>query len=683
MSRWRLAAALAGMLSSAPASAGCAERLLPERVEAAERDVGPVDLAELRDFGAPASHPAIASPFALSPDGLMAAVALRRADTAGNSYCLGVALVPLDGGKPRLIDVGGEPLMVAFDLRGGADRRNGVVTATPLGWSPDGRWIAYLRRDGGHTQLWRARADGGGAEPLTRAATDVRRFAWTAGGRLRFTTRPGLAPAAAAIEAEGLGGFRFDVRFQPMASDRPALPASAAFETIELDPVTGAFGAPGPDPAPSDPPGALRAVHGLGGGVAWTSDRNPGAYAGPAMLQARVGVRRWACDDPGCADGVVGFWWQGPATLLILRDWPETGRMSLYRWRLGYRPERLWDTADLLLGCQLWRAELICAREAPLEPRRIVSLSIERGTSRPIFDPNPEWAGFRRPSVTHLDVAASDGARTFAKLVLPPGHRASERRPLVIVQYESRGFLRGGTGDEYPIPVLAAQGFAVLSYQRPQQFAYGSSAASLGEFQRINVTGWADRRRAFSGLEAAVDAAIAQGGVDPGRIGITGLSDGASTAAWALIHSRRYRAAIVSSCCEDPSASGFVIGPAYQAETASYGYPPSGQDPEFWRPLSLSLNAERIEAPLLMQLSDREFRMALDAEARLRSLGKPVALYVFPDEYHVKSQPAHRLAIYRRVLAWFDFWLRRADPSKPAAERFSEWQQLEASVPVP
>lgn len=61
--------------------------------------------------------------------------------------------------------------------------------------------------------------------------------------------------------------------------------------------------------------------------------------------------------------------------------------------------------------------------------------------------------------------------------------------------------------------------------------------------------------------------------------------------------------------------------------------------------------------PLLMQQSDDELRGAVSSYTALEQAGKPVALYVFPNEHHVKWQPAHRLAAYERNLRWFDFWL--------------------------
>src|SRR3546814_20505776 len=61
----------------------------------------------------------------------------------------------------------------------------------------------------------------------------------------------------------------------------------------------------------------------------------------------------------------------------------------------------------------------------------------------------------------------------------------------------------------------------------------------------------------------------------------------------------------------------------------------------------------------------------------LRQSGMPSDLFVFPDEDHIKSQPAHRLAVYRRNLDWFGFWLKdeiQSDPTRrPEVER---WQEM-------
>jgi hypothetical protein len=78
-----------------------------------------------------------------------------------------------------------------------------------------------------------------------------------------------------------------------------------------------------------------------------------------------------------------------------------------------------------------------------------------------------------------------------------------------------------------------------------------------------------------------------------------------------------------------------------------------------------------------MQLADREYLTAIDVYAALREQGKPVDMYVFPDEYHNKWQPAHRLAIYDRNLDWFDYWLNdRIDPDPRKADQYALWRSL-------
>src|SRR3546814_18908185 len=94
---------------------------------------------------------------------------------------MGVVVVPFQGGgPPTLIDVGGEPILNVSDLRGLADLPIGNLEPVTPQWSPDGRSLAYLRRDGGRTRVWRARADGTGAAPVSKLDVDARSVRWSA-----------------------------------------------------------------------------------------------------------------------------------------------------------------------------------------------------------------------------------------------------------------------------------------------------------------------------------------------------------------------------------------------------------------------------------------------------------------------------------------------------------------------
>ena len=115
---------------------------------------------------------------------------------------------------------------------------------------------------------------------------------------------------------------------------------------------------------------------------------------------------------------------------------------------------------------------------------------------------------------------------------------------------------------------------------------------------------------------------------------------------------------------------------------SSYGFPDFNEDkPDFWRPMSVAMNASHITAPILMQLADDSYMLGLEAYNSLRSFKKPTEMYVFPDDHHIKWQPSHRLAIYERTLDWFDFWLMgKEDPDPSKQAQFVRWRQLKSEA---
>ena len=64
----------------------------------------------------------------------------------------------------------------------------------------------------------------------------------------------------------------------------------------------------------------------------------------------------------------------------------------------------------------------------------------------------------------------------------------------------------------------------------------------------------------------------------------------------------------------------------------------------------------------------------------LMSMASP-SMYVFFGEHHIKWQPVHRLAVYRRTIDWFDFWLRcQEDPAPGKEEQYRRWRELRAPI---
>lgn len=691
-----LGIALIGWVPAAQAAPDtCAARLLPGPPAGGGGKVTARSLVELRDFGRVDSSVEGEAPFSVSPDGRWAALILRRANADADSYCIGVLLVPLAGQSgPRLLDVGGSFIASANDIRGAPDVVNGSPKAvTPL-WSPNGRRLAYFRRDKGVTQIWSVGLDGRPARKLTDFPTDAKDFVWVDDRTLRVGSRPALIAGAAAIEREGRSGFLYDQRFWTVSEARPRPPIPQAVERRTIDAESGDKRA---DPAGKSraastdaraaPAGALQFVHDETGLSAWTAEDDPTQYIAPVRLSVTLGGKSVVCPEAICARRVGGLWLSGAGELLILRAGgpDEGGRETLYRWKpaIDAAPTLVLETADALMGCRLLGRALICARETALQPRTLVRIDTDSGLIATIFDPNPEFTALRKGTVERLTWSDPQGIPSYGDLVLPSDHRPGERHPLIVVQYQSRGFLRGGTGDEYPIQLFAAQGYAVLSFQRPASLPAAASARNADAMQRVNIAGWAERRMIAASLEAGVNAAITRGAVDPDRIGLTGLSDGAVTVQFVLANSNRFKTASISTCCDDPTADMVNAGLAYRDALLRWGYPPPGsRDASFWRPVSLT---ERpLHTPLLLQLPDAEFRLALGTYSTLQYRAAPIEMYVFPDEHHVKWHPAHRLAIYRRNLAWFDFWLTGKNSSDPdRAAELARWEDFRQRLATP
>lgn len=198
-------------------------------------------------------------------------------------------------------------------------------------------------------------------------------------------------------------------------------------------------------------------------------------------------------------------------------------------------------------------------------------------------------------------------------------------------------------------------------------YALHGPPVTYDEYLEANQKDWIDRRSILSSLETIIDRLEQSGLVDPGRVAITGQSDGATTATFALIHSNKFAAAALSTCCEDASMM-VGNGEGYQRWYGSLGYPlPGSRADAFWSQSSLAMHVDKRPIPILIQASEEEYRMALNTFEVLRAKRWPVEMYIFPDEGHVKFQPAHRLAVYRRVLDW----LRRTLNASAVNGRFA------------
>jgi dipeptidyl aminopeptidase/acylaminoacyl peptidase len=632
---------------------------------------------------------------AVSPDGRWLAIETRRADLGTNSTHIRWIILDLHEADhnetgPRdlshVIDAGdgGEPIIY---VHGGFI--NGYSPAQLPCWSPDSEWIVYRLKSAGEIQLWRSHRDGTRQEPITHNAADIEGFRWSAdpsgGQKILFHTGPSRAELERQLREEGARGYLYDDRFAPGFSTFPIHDADRVPRSVwvyELSNGIERRATPDEQAEYERQPEKKWVRRANNAGVtAWLEDQRSDRGVGlDPDLTITTSVQ--PCRAHACTGHFKGLWLRDDGQMVYFLRWvgsQDYGRMALYAWRVGSDQVRtLLETDDLLEGCAQVEERLLCAHESATTPKKIVAIDLRSGHQSTLFDPNPDFRRLELGRASPLHWKTAEGIEGFGHLVLPVGYERGTRYPLIVVQYRSRGFLRGGIGDEYPIHLFAANGFAVLSFHRPDDEELEASSSSYEEAERRGWIGHRDRHRVLSTLEAGLDELERRGILDPVRVGITGLSDGGETVSFALIHSpARFAAAAASWTAWSPSFF-YLAGPKFQPTLERFGFgDPEGPARPQWQGASIAMNARQVRTPLLLQVSDYELLPEAQSFAALRRAGRAVEMHVFPQEYHTKQQPLHRLALYRRNLQWFQFWLQGVEASDPLdAGQYVRWRAL-------
>ncbi|WP_129774475.1 Atxe2 family lasso peptide isopeptidase [Peristeroidobacter soli] len=636
---------------------------------------------------------------ALSPDGQSVAIQIQQADFAARTYKLDWYVAAVNGAAPVHIGAGGEVMLNPSPL----GRINGS-RATPVGkWSPDGQWVAYLRKDNSHVQVWRSRADGSLQEQVTHNPADVLDFNWSADGQaIEFKVGRDRSMMARTEQEEGDRGILLDDRWVPDNSNVPLWfactedgwdvpqPASqkctptawvvdVASKQERLDTATSKQPAIRPPGVASERVIQKVTPDASGKRFAWFENETPVESPGfAAELTLFADGKR--CGAPECHGQLKAFWWHGDEIILLNREGHAYSELTLSAWRPGAsKVRRIYHLDGVIDACDVRSGRAVCLHETATTPRKLVSISLRDGKLQTVFDPNPGLAAFELGSVEKIEWHDAYGNPTFGHLVLPPNHPQGKRLPLVIVQYRSKGFLRGGVGEEYPIYPLAAAGFAVLSFDRPEDWGAMKKfePKKVGQSEAREWEDARERKTALTALEIVIDKLSERGIIDASRVGLTGLSDGAETVEFALFNSNRF-AAVAHSGSWSPYVYQLSVNSWMREFLYSMLQATSPQQlMERWQPMSLAFNADKVRAPVLIQVADSELLMGLPTYVALKDANKPVETYVFPGEYHIKWQPQHKLAVAERTIDWFNFWLNdKEDSAKDKADQYQRWRAL-------
>lgn len=686
LSRLRSAAAAAGLLAMATTSQ-------PSQAEL----ISPRRLLEVRDL----SDPVVA------PDGRSVAFRLEQASITRNSYDSFWYVEDLNGKSPprRIGDAG----MVLRDSAG-------LPLPSKLVWSPDQRWIYYRASIGGRIGVWRAAVDGSRAESVTDDPADVRDFRLSADGRsLQYDVGATREQVSAAEQAEYDHGIHVDdtvpvgqgnlfhagnldgklatQRFPASREtwERVPLLASVPDRWKIVDLATGETSDLSPSDVPprhltaSDLPKLLPtplriAPDPVSGRIAMLtpSGGDEQQIEKPlqlAMLPDKNSSRSTICRaDPCTVKTINSIEWRphSDEILFTVTD-PEKGpAQSIYRWNVVSGAVRLVAHSGGLLNggrdpqsaCGASDRQLVCVAAEADRPPRLEAVDLETGHRRMLFAPNAALAKDMAATAPSRFLRWTDAkGRTFTGRFFPAKRKGGATAPLFVTYYSCAGFLRGGVGDEWPLASLAENGISALCINR--------RAWRLDAFERYDD--------GLSAVRSAVDLLASRDEIDRARVGMGGLSLGSEVTLWTDMKSDILAAASVTSpgMSSEYYLFGGMRGDVFYSQLRKFWQldGPVGT-PERWRQLSPAWNLDKIEAPILMQMPEQEYVMALEYAIPLIRMGL-ADLYVFPNEPHQKFQPRHKLAAYQRNLDWFRYWLQDyEDPDPSKAAQYKVWRAM-------
>jgi dipeptidyl aminopeptidase/acylaminoacyl peptidase len=597
--------------------------------------------------------------------------------------------------------------MVSWDGRERLALTNFAAGTRAPRFSPDGRYLSFLRTatGGEHTQLLLLDRRGGEPRVVYETKDDLGAYAWSPdGGHLALsilrTPDDGKAPRPIVVDALH---FKQDEDGYLAAGARRHLELlDLASETLEPLTHDAEFSDDQPVWSPDGSRIAFVRTHGLG-----VDDDGREAID---VIEAHAGAAPVRIAAP-FAPNAQKLAWSPDGTLLAYLQGREPKYNAYIQDRLvvvpaaGGTPRSLSDSLDRAVMSYVFAADGRSLTAAVEDDRSVYPVRIELdggavtrlqsgafvvsdltsggghtamlysddGAASEVFALEPERTPAMRKLSAHNDALLAelalgatedlgfksrDGTEIHGLIVLPPGYVAGKRYPALL-------WIHGGPNgqDEHSLAfddyefrrqMLAAAGYVVVGIN------YRGSSGRGFEFADAIRADWGHKE--VEDLLAGVDAVVARGLADPNRLGIGGWSYGGLLTDYTIASDRRFKAA-ASGAGSANQLSMYGMDQYVMQYNAELG--PPWRNPALWLKVSYPFfHADRIRTPTLFMGGDKDFNVPIAGGEQLyealRTLGVPAELVVYPGEFHSFKRPSFLVDRQQRVTAWFDEYLGSA-----------------------
>ncbi len=282
-----------------------------------------------------------------------------------------------------------------------------------------------------------------------------------------------------------------------------------------------------------------------------------------------------------------------------------------------------------------------------------------RGEAEPVTSFGEDFRGRLQPA-EHVCWTSDDGVEIEGLLTYPAGYQPGTRYPLVVEvhggpswQWEDRVMLNWHDWAQ----MLASRGYAVLMPNPRGSTGYGR------ELQRLlqDDVGGGESRDLVAGALAMVERGIA----DPERLGIAGWSWGGYLTAWTITQTSIFRAAVMGAGLAN-MVSDHGQGDIPSANLLYYPGQPYDHMEDYWKSSPIRYVAA-VRTPTLILHGEEDARVhpaqGMEYFRALKTLGVPVRFVRYPREKHRFEERSHQIDLMHRILDWLGRYLKMSPES--------------------
>jgi dipeptidyl aminopeptidase/acylaminoacyl peptidase len=613
----------------------------------------------------------------ISPDGRSVAYTVRETNWDDNSYDQQIWLA---------------------DLRTGATRQltNSRKSSQSPAWSPDGSRLAFISDRSDKRQIYVINPAAGEAEPLTSGDEGVGNFAWSPDGKtIAFTQTEPKSSATKEREkkygeyqiddqdfrmshlfvvdvgsratksltsgAFTVGSYAWSPDGKMIAFDHRANPSPAASGSADISIITVADGSlrklitqDGPDSNPNWSPDGSRIAFESSMANASFFYTNRVIATVPVAGGTPVALTAAFDEDPNIVawkpNGILFAASEKTFSYLYRLD-PDT--KAIAKTAPGNTPQTVNSGFTVSNDGQA-----IAFLRSDAKTMAEVYVGGGLAPAKKITDMNAQAAAWTTSTLEVVSWKSRDGATIEGVLHKPVDFNPARKYPLLVVIHGGpTGVSRAVpfTSSIYPIDVWVPRGVLVLEPN------YRGSAGYGEKFRALNVRnlGIGDAWDVVSG----VDSLIAQGVVDPARVGTMGWSQGGYISAFLATHdAARFQAISVGAGISNWMT--YYVNTDIHPFTRQYLKATPWDDPEIYAKTSPMTYIKQAKTPTLIQHGATDQRVplpnAFELKQGLEDQKVPVKLIVyqgFGGIGHGPSKPKSHRATMEHNLEWFDQYM--------------------------